>query len=276
MRQQTLKEYQSGAEEWGTGDCPACDFSATLAGVKRHYTVHGEKYNTAWLRHRYGVPPSWLLNTLHNVLNKSVKRISEELSISRYWIQKYMDENGIGKRGRSEAESLKWEQMSEEQRTEQVAAAHQKSRELAESGDLSLQKWRRENPKKATEMSARNARNMSEVRERNGMKGATGRDSPTWRGGYSHKQTVRDLLPGTSFYTQRKEVLERDNYTCQMCGRHEGEIGREPDVHHIVPVLCGGTNATELMISLCPSCHTTAEHRTYDFTDPLLVETFGR
>jgi len=31
-------------------------------------------------------------------------------------------------------------------------------------------------------------------------------------------------------------ALERDEYMCQACGATRGELGRNPDVHHITPV----------------------------------------
>jgi hypothetical protein len=74
---------------------------------------------------RYGVPADWLLDTLHNTLRMSVNQMSDELPVSRYWIQSKMGEWGINRRSQSAAEELKWSQMSDEQRTEQVSAAHE-------------------------------------------------------------------------------------------------------------------------------------------------------
>lgn len=51
----------------------------------------------------------------------------------------------------------------------------------------------------------------------------------------------------------RQEVLESDNFTCQMCNKHlpDGPI----TVHHIIPRSDGGNSDNENLISLCPDCH---------------------
>ncbi len=56
----------------------------------------------------------------------------------------------------------------------------------------------------------------------------------------------------------REEALERDNYTCQVCGFH-AKTWREAEklhVHHIVPVHKGG-KCLDLknLITLCHKCH---------------------
>lgn len=86
------------------------------------------KTNENRLEHRYGVPADWLLDTLHNTLRMSVNEMSTELPVSRKWVSDYMGDHGIPRRGQSDAERLKWQQMSEEEREEQVAAAHEAAR----------------------------------------------------------------------------------------------------------------------------------------------------
>jgi hypothetical protein len=62
----------------------------------------------------------------------------------------------------------------------------------------------------------------------------------------------------------RRAALDRDERTCQHCGKHKSEIGQEPDVHHITPVreFDDPQDAHKLsnVVSLCPSCHGLAEH----------------
>lgn len=43
---------------------------------------------------------------------------------------------------------------------------------------------------------------------------------------------------GRGFSKMKREVRERDDYECQICGRDEDDIGRCPSVHHITPVEC--------------------------------------
>lgn len=51
---------------------------------------------------------------------------------------------------------------------------------------------------------------------------------------------------------KRKAVFKRDNYECQGCPNNEN---RELNVHHIVPLGCGGTNAMSNLMALCSRCH---------------------
>jgi hypothetical protein len=53
-----------------------------------------------------------------------------------------------------------------------------------------------------------------------------------------------------------KEFLERDGYRCRVCGA-SGRDKRSIVVHHRVP----GRSVLNLMISLCPGCHSRV-HRT--------------
>ena len=53
-------------------------------------------------------------------------------------------------------------------------------------------------------------------------------------------------------YGSRKEaVLNRDNYTCQICGKKHIRL----EVHHIIFRSNGGTNDENNLITLCEACH---------------------
>ncbi len=85
-----------------------------------------------------------------------------------------------------------------------------------------------------------------------------GTNNPAWRGG------AIDYY-GDSWDEQRKRALERDNYTCQRCGKTRYELGKNPDVHHIIPFRDFGVarhleaNHLNNLISLCPPCHRQSE-----------------
>jgi len=51
----------------------------------------------------------------------------------------------------------------------------------------------------------------------------------------------------------REFILERDNFTCQVCGIFLMDISLE--VHHIKPLFKGGTNDEANLITLCHECH---------------------
>lgn len=61
------------------------------------------------------------------------------------------------------------------------------------------------------------------------------------------------------WWSVRRAARQRDEYECQICGKDEEDIGRKPDVHHIVPIrkFENPQHAHELdnVITLCPLCH---------------------
>ncbi|MFC6990357.1 HNH endonuclease [Haladaptatus sp. GCM10025707] len=88
-----------------------------------------------------------------------------------------------------------------------------------------------------------------------------GEGHPNWNGG-----SIGNY--GTGWNRVRKQALKRDGYECKHCGTDTDDLGRNPDVHHIVPVRWfvesekhSRTDAHTLqnVISLCPSCHRKAE-----------------
>lgn len=52
----------------------------------------------------------------------------------------------------------------------------------------------------------------------------------------------------------RTMVLERDNYTCQMCGRTRYD-GVKLEVDHIIPVAKGGSDNINNLQTLCFDCN---------------------
>ena len=53
------------------------------------------------------------------------------------------------------------------------------------------------------------------------------------------------------FSSRREAVLNRDNYTCQVCGKKNTRL----EVHHIVYRSQGGTDDENNLITLCEDCH---------------------
>ena len=52
----------------------------------------------------------------------------------------------------------------------------------------------------------------------------------------------------------RKEIMERDNYTCQKCGKYmPDEVGLHID--HIIPVSKGGKSIPSNLQVLCSKCN---------------------
>jgi hypothetical protein len=56
--------------------------------------------------------------------------------------------------------------------------------------------------------------------------------------------------------SRRKEVYERDDYTCQNCGAKGGpKGGAELHAHHVVPKANGGTHEISNLQTVCSECH---------------------
>jgi 5-methylcytosine-specific restriction endonuclease McrA len=84
---------------------------------------------------------------------------------------------------------------------------------------------------------------------------------PNWKGGGNGSY-------GKGWNAVRRRALERDGYECVVCSKSEEEIGRNPDVHHILPVRQfvasddhGKADAHYLdnVVSLCVDCHRKAD-----------------
>ena len=49
----------------------------------------------------------------------------------------------------------------------------------------------------------------------------------------------------------RREILRRDNYTCQYCGKHSMDL----TIDHVIPRHMGGPHAWTNVVAACPSCN---------------------
>ena len=105
----------------------------------------------------------------------------------------------------------------------------------------------------------------SAARLKNGMEGMTGKDHPTWRGGKDVYDAVKKQLHSPSWKTLRKRYRADQ---CKMCGTSNGDL----DLHHIVPLLAGGTNEPWNLMTLCRNCHTSVEWYTRELVDPVLID----
>jgi len=58
----------------------------------------------------------------------------------------------------------------------------------------------------------------------------------------------------------KREILRRDNYTCQYCGQHSPNL----TIDHIVPRHLGGEDTWQNLITACKSCNHRKGGRTLD------------
>jgi len=93
-------------------------------------------------------------------------------------------------------------------------------------------------------------------------KNLTGDKVYNYRGGYEKWENY-----GPSWPWARKQALERDNHTCQNCGKTKQDLGKEPDVHHKIPFRFFGlerhekANRLSNLVCYCPKCHKDIEER---------------
>jgi uncharacterized C2H2 Zn-finger protein len=95
----------------------------------------------------------------------------------------------------------------------------------------------------------------------------TGQDHPLWEGGTDWYRAIRSALGPTGWHTQREKYLSDE---CELCGESDDTLA----MHHIVPVLAGGTNADYNYMTLCRGCHSSAENfvNKYSEFDRILVD----
>ena len=60
------------------------------------------------------------------------------------------------------------------------------------------------------------------------------------------------------YYDVRYFVFDRDNYTCQVCGKSKDKILH---THHILYKSLGGTDRADNLITVCDECHTSKNHK---------------
>lgn len=84
----------------------------------------------------------------------------------------------------------------------------------------------------------------------------TGPDHPLHQGGRDYYVAIRRALGPTGWGSLRKK---HNADKCEMCGAETSPRGRDLSLHHIVPVLSGGTNGAYNFMTLCEPCHSKAE-----------------
>jgi len=86
-----------------------------------------------------------------------------------------------------------------------------------------------------------------------------------WKANNLVGQKVYNYKEGTKKYygpngrVQKRKAAKRDGYACRRCHRAKKELGRNPDVHHIIPFETFESykeaNRLSNLITLCNRCH---------------------
>ena len=84
-----------------------------------------------------------------------------------------------------------------------------------------------------------------------------GSNNPNWKGGISPEKNKR--VSSAEWKELRKQIYKRDNYTCQICGKHCKK--QEIQAHHIIPYHISKDNNLTNLITLCFVCHMKEERK---------------
>lgn len=203
----------------------------------------------------YGVDIKWLLNTMHWILDIPLRNgIDTILNISSTTVKEWMIEYGIQNRSISQDNYRRYKYMSNEDKLNQVTAAHENIRSNGQPNKIGKPGWSRGLNKHTH--SGLMISSLKHMGDKNPMYGKRGTLSPSWKGG---KRWWR----GTNWDSIRKQIRERDNYTCQHCGITENDwkhiSGQSLQVHHIELYRISKNNHPTNLITLCNRCHTKAD-----------------
>jgi predicted transcriptional regulator/uncharacterized C2H2 Zn-finger protein len=246
-------------------ECPNCNAGfADYYSYTKHYQTKHDGHPLIALHGEDRLREMYSTMSEHAVAN--------ELGVSRTAVKSALRSLGINRRGQSEAEKLKNKKKTPAERREQTRKARETHfQKFGDGGYIS--KWMSKNEERHREIAQEAAPLGTQHRDENGMKGVTGQEHPRWRGGKSIYGAVKKQLHGPSWDTLRERTRERAGHECEMCGKPSAEIEhRSLDVHHIVPVMCGGTNEAWNRMALCPSCHRKTEIYTRELLDPVLTD----
>jgi hypothetical protein len=238
--------------------CPVCEYeSADYQSYANHHNFKQDEEHTGHAL--VGIIGCEELANRYAEVSENA--LAERFEVSRNVIKGALDECGIERRGQADAEQHKWEQAGDALR-EKVMTPEFREQQQREGLPEELHEWREENAEKLAEY----AKLGTPAREENGMKGRTGQDHPSWRGGKHLVDALRKQLR-PSWWTVRDEERADECYKC-------GASGCKLDVHHIVPLSAGGANDSWNLMTLCESCHRTAEAyvRQFEAFDAVLTE----
>jgi 5-methylcytosine-specific restriction endonuclease McrA len=93
-------------------------------------------------------------------------------------------------------------------------------------------------------------------------------------GGVYHLPTAIVLveyvhIPFTNCPVNRRNIIKRDKYTCQYCGKLLGK--KEHTVDHIIPRSKGGKNTWENLVTSCRKCNFKKANKTLNETNMKLL-----
>lgn len=213
--------------------CPSCEDREyeSYESITRHYIScgPGDKH---FLEGYFG----WRLVSAYNS-GMSKRELAANLGISKKPVNDALESMGVEIRDGSKATKAWLNSKPQEERERIIYSGQDKAAKA-------LDKYREENPEKHRQTARGNL-----------PKPTHGPENHCWRGGKSFRDKLVRTYGEEWWQKTRKAVIGKHNNKCYMCG----DSGVKLDVHHIVPVLNGGSNHHDNLIPLCKSCHKTVE-----------------
>lgn len=264
MKQLALSEFSSTVPE-----CPTCgrdDFKSDRGMRMHHSREHGESLTTVTIK------CDWCGDTAEKYPSRSGydQEFCDKDCHAKWKAEKPIEEHPRYKGGLTMNEceqcGLAFEVNRYRKKTAQFCSRQCHGRWKTDVGTVevecewcgqSVTKWNREYESKDHHYCSSTCYGQWTSKHRSGQ------DHPNWRGGTSVYVAVRELLG--------------DQPWDAIAGRHRGDRcewcgggGEGLHVHHIIPVMCGGTNEPWNLMTLCPSCHRTTEIYTGQLLDRAL------
>ncbi len=104
--------------------------------------------------------------------------------------------------------------------------------------------------------------NYSSISPADKIKGETRRKKASERYALMQKgKAIRAEAVREAWNKARQQVLDRDNRTCQLCGR---KAESNLHIHHIMKRRDGGTDFLDNLLTVCSRCHKKADGSLYD------------
>ena len=268
MRQYQLQDYEDGG-----ATCPECgvEFKGRSGLSKHHNAQHGEKFKPLAACDQCGQLYEETVGNLNTSgqtycsescrkSSWSESRSGEDSATYKEPVELTCDECGDAyerKPSASQSRFCSWECYSSWRAGKSFWDDNGTVVETCEWCDSQFERYR----------SHGSGRFCSPECQHKWMATRTGSDHPLYIGGVDYYRAVRRGLSETGWHTQRKHHLGKE---CELCGDSDVSLS----LHHIVPVLSGGTNDGYNYMTLCRGCHSTVEAHTRDLPgmQPVLVE----
>jgi len=97
-----------------------------------------------------------------------------------------------------------------------------------------------------------------------------GEDHPQWRGGIPDRSFER-RLKNLEWRMTRREVLTRDEYTCQNCDKVD-RSAEDLHAHHLVPYRETQDDSPKNLVTLCTKCHALIENQNSENAHKIRVQ----